>query len=66
MIKIEPNESPDSLSGQNLTDRKSKPPILDIGEYQQFTLPSTTITATANLTRETPPQILGLELPLLH
>ena len=36
------NDSRDSLPGQNITNRKFKPPILDIGEYQQFTLPTAT------------------------
>jgi hypothetical protein len=52
--EYEQKESRDSLSGQNTTVRKLKPPILDIGEYQQFTLQMaveiTTTTTTTNTT----------------
>ena len=46
------NDSQNSLPGQNTTNRKFKPPILDIGEYQQFILPSATELATTATTRE--------------
>ena len=45
-------DSRNSLPGQNTTNRKFKPPILDIGEYQQFILPSATELATTATSTE--------------